>query len=334
MRRRPRPEGIRITKLGLWYVLLTFVVAVAATNTGNNALYMVAATMFAVLVTSGVVSRHNLRRLELIVEPPGEIFARSPFALRVRVANPGRRFTRRFLVLRIARRGRPLLVPRLPPSGVSAGLLELMIERRGRHRLGWLHFSSHFPFGLFRKGMRYPVDVELLVYPELYEAAGVDAEPSGEAGWSPAARPGQGQELHSLRDFRAGDDPRRVHWKQTARTGRRIVTVRESEEDRRLSIVLDNGIGETPNEAARERFEHLVSEAATAAVDHLEQGYEVELVTRDGVVPFGRGARQRLQVLETLALIAPVEVGAEPLGGSDPRVSAVRLGLTRELATA
>ncbi len=105
--------------------------------------------------------------------------------------------------------------------------------------------------------------------------------------------------------FRAGDDPRSIHWKQTARTGRLIFMEREVEESRRLSIVFDNAVGRLPDDAARSRFEHLVSEAATAGLDYLERGFEVELVTRDAVLPFAAGARQRFALLETLALLEP-----------------------------
>jgi hypothetical protein len=59
--RRAVPEGIRITTVGLWYVLLSVLVAIAATNTGNNALYMVLALMFSVLILSGLASRENVR---------------------------------------------------------------------------------------------------------------------------------------------------------------------------------------------------------------------------------------------------------------------------------
>src|SRR5258705_12520069 len=74
MARRPVPEGIRITKVGLWYILLTVLVAVAATNTGNNALYLVLAAMLGLLIVSGVVSRTNLRALAIGLEAPGELF--------------------------------------------------------------------------------------------------------------------------------------------------------------------------------------------------------------------------------------------------------------------
>src|SRR5581483_578512 len=86
-----------------------------------------------------------------------------------------------------------------------------------------------------------------------------------------------------------GDDPRRIHWKQTARTGSMIFTEREAEEGRRLSIVFDNAVGELATPESRARFERLVSEAATAAVDYLGRGFEVELRTRDERLAFASG---------------------------------------------
>ena len=62
-KRSSTPEGIRITTVGLWYVLLSILVGITATNTGNNALYTVLAVMFAVLIVSGVMSRENVRGL-------------------------------------------------------------------------------------------------------------------------------------------------------------------------------------------------------------------------------------------------------------------------------
>ncbi len=86
------------------------------------------------------------------------------------------------------------------------------------------------------------------------------------------------------------------------------------ERSRRLSIVFDNAVGELKDPAGQSRFERLVSEAATVAVDHLARGFEVELVTRDQTLGFSSGARQRLAVLEALALIQPRARGGEPLG--------------------
>ena len=53
---------IRITNFGLGYVLMCLVVAIGATNTGNNGLYLVLAGMLAAMVVSGIISRRNVRR--------------------------------------------------------------------------------------------------------------------------------------------------------------------------------------------------------------------------------------------------------------------------------
>jgi uncharacterized protein (DUF58 family) len=325
--RRGSPEGIRITKVGLWFVLFTVIVAVAATNTGNNALYMVLATMLALLVVSGLSSRWNLGKLAVSFEAPVDVYAKRPFSLTFAVRNGSRRLPRWLLLLSIARHGIARLVPYLPARTTARGTLELMLPRRGRHRLEAAHFSSLFPLGLFRKGMRYPVQVEILVYPELFPAGASDVDPSGLTGEHSGNRAGWGHELHSLRAFRQGDDPRNIHWKQTARTGALVYQERDTELSLRLAIVFDNATGALASEAARNRFEHLVSEAATVAVDHLDLGYEVELVTRDVLLPFSGGTRQRRAILEALALLEPVARRRSPLGSTDPRSRELRLAL-------
>jgi len=328
--RRAVPEGIRITTVGLWYVLLSVLVGIAATNTGNNALYMVLSLMFSVLILSGIVSRENVRNLEAAVEPPGEVFANRPFSLAFTLKSKALFFPRWFLLFTLSRSAQPLLIPYLPRRGRSVGQLDMMVGSRGVHRFPHAHVSSLFPFGFFRKGVRYPVDLEVLVFPELFAAAGVRPEEADQAGEESSRRSGPGHELHSLRNFRRGDDPRGIHWKQTARTGELIFTERESERSRRLSILFDNAVGDLADPVLLSRFERLVSEAATAAVDYLARGFEVELVTRDRSLAFAAGARQRLVVLETLALVSPQPRRAEPLASADPRAPQLRVHMELE----
>jgi uncharacterized protein (DUF58 family) len=325
--RHSSPEGIRITKVGLWYVLFTVVVGIAATNTGNNALYMVLAAMLAALVVSGVVSRHNVRGLGVEIEPPTELYANRPTRARFSLRNRGRLMPRWCLLFSVGRTGGPRLVPYLERGGVAGGEIELLLPRRGRQRVGDAHVASLFPFGFFRKGLRYRTGLEVLVFPELFSAAAERDDGTSDFGEQAVRRPGWGHELHALRGFRQGDDPRRIHWKQTARTGRMIFMERETEQSRRLAILFDNGVGALEGDEAVMRFERLVSEAATTAVDHLARGTEVELVTRDLRVPFGGGRRQRYAVLEALALVAPVARGGSALRQSDPRAAVLRLGL-------
>jgi uncharacterized protein (DUF58 family) len=328
--RRAVPEGIRITTVGLWYVLFTVLVAIAATNTGNNALYMVLALMFALLIVSGIASRENVRGLVAELDPPGELFANRPFSVGFKLRSRALVFPRWFLLITLARSGAPLLIPYLPRRGKSVGQLEMMVGTRGYHRFPWVHVASLFPFGFFRKGVRYRVDCEVLVFPELFPAGGSDLQDSEQAGDDPSRRSGRGHDLYALRAFRRGDDPRGIHWKQTARTGELVFTERTAERSRRLSILFDNAVGELKDAAEQSRFERLVSEAATIAVDHLARGYEVELVTRGGVLDFATGPRQRLAVLEALAVIQARPREAEPLVSGDPRAPQVRVHLDFE----
>jgi len=325
--RRGVPESIRITRVGLWFVLFTVIVGIAATNTGNNALYLVLALLLAMLAVSGVVSRWNLRRLEVTVTPPAELFARRPTLVEFRLRNAGRLVPRWLLQIGLSLEGPWRLVPYLAPGASAGGAIEVLFPRRGRHALAAAHVASLFPLGLFRKGMRYRLGEELLVYPELFPAGEVEIVASGLSGDRTSQRPGWGHELHALRGFRAGDDPRGIHWKKSAQTGALVYQERESDETLRLSILLDNGCGRFASEADESRFERLVSEAATAAWNHLDRGFEVELVTRGRRIAFGRGARHRAELLTELALVEPAPRGRGVLLPGDAGARLLRLGL-------
>lgn len=305
-------DGLRPTKVGLYFLLLTAVLALAALNTGNNGLFLVVALMLASALAGNALASRNIRDLDLAVELEGELFANGAGLFHVRVGNRGR-FTRRLLVVSIDRldidavHKRPkrpaLLIDQLAPGAERVFRLEGILRRRGRLVLESLRVSSLYPLGLFNKGFHYPLRLEWLVFPEIFgEGARLPGVLAG-AGHEGARKPGWGHELLSLRPYRSGDDPRSIHWKQSARQGELISQNRELEEKRRLLIVFDNAVGELAEEDQRRRFEALVSEAATTALDFLARGTEVALQTRDLLLPYGQGPRQRLALLEALALI-------------------------------
>ena len=92
-------------------MVLTLLIGVAATNTGNNALYMVVALMLAVLVVSGVLSRNNLRKVEVEVSPPEELFAHPPAAFQVELTNRSRLLPRWLLLVSFSDHAPTLLCP-------------------------------------------------------------------------------------------------------------------------------------------------------------------------------------------------------------------------------
>ncbi len=328
--RRSRSDGFHITKVGLWFLIFLLVVVVGATNTGNNGLYLVLAVMGSAVVVSEIAGRLNVGGLEVALTAPAEIFANSPSHLNVSVANRSRWLPRWLLVLTVDpgdvvpsngtrpkdtayRQAKPFLISHLPRRADGRGPIEVLMRRRGRWRVRYAHATSLFPLGFFRRGRRYLSDLEILVYPEIYAPSGSRPAQLGRAGDEPTRRRGWGHDLLGLRAFRHGDDTRSIHWKQTARTGDLVFKERETEENRRLLIVFDNAVGKLLSAAERKRFERLVSEAATAALDYLDSGYEVSLLSRDTDLPFACGAQQRRRILEVLALLEPAPADARRL---------------------
>ncbi len=304
-------------------------VGVAAANTGNNALYIVEALLLAVLVLSGLTSRRNVSKLDVALELPEEVHANEPFAARLVLRNRDRWSARRLIVIAGLAEGEPLLVPHLGKLAEEQGTLHSMIRRRGVYEVSFIHLSSVFPFGFFSKGLRIRQDSEILVFPQIFPAGPDVSGRAARIGDRTTNRRGRGHELFNLRRYQAGDDRRGIHWKQTARTGDLIYMEREAETGRRLTIVLDNAVGELAGEAERQRFETLVSEAATAAHEALRQGYEVELKTRDDRVPLAAGVTQRYRILCALARVTPCPRTREPLEPATSRAPELRLAMDR-----
>jgi uncharacterized protein (DUF58 family) len=320
-------EGIRVTKVGLLYILLTLIVGVAAANTGNNALYIVEALLLSVLVLSGLASRRNVAKLDVELLLPEEAHANEPFTARLRVHNRDWWMARRLVVIEGLGESDALLVSYLGRRREEWATVQTMVGRRGRYGLPFVHLSSVFPFGFFRKGLRVRQDAEMLIFPELF-AAGPDLPgQASRIGDRSSNRRGSGHELFNLRRFQLGDERRGIHWKQSAKTGELVFMEREAERGRRLAIVLDNAVGELTSEAERQRFESLISEAATAAHEALRQGFDVELRTRDAVVPLAGGTRQRHRIMRELALIEARPRSGRPLGSQDPRLPHLRLAM-------
>lgn len=334
--------GIRITKVGFGFLLFGLVLLVAAANTGNNGLYLVLAMMSGMLVAAQLIGAANIRGVSVAVRPPAEIFANRPARFGLEVTNRSRWLGRRLLLVSLrradgkrlgtaSRQTAPMLVGSLGRRDRIVGDAEVLVRRRGRWRHAAIDISSLFPIGFFHKIMRTSVAVDLLVYPEIFPPTAMLPERRGGLGEESSPRRGWGHELAGLRRFRAGDDPRNIHWKQTARTGGLVFKESAAEEARRLSVIFDNAAGELGAEE-QQRFERLVSEAATAAVRAIERGWEVELVTRDQLLTFAGGPTQRRRILEVLALIVPVAQTSAPLAPSAVGVRQLRLALDRRIA--
>lgn len=296
---------VRVTNLGLGFVLMTLVVAIGATNTGNNGLYTLASLFMAALVVSGVVSRRNVERVGVRLDGPEEIFAGEPARFTLHLKNHGR-LPRRALLVKISGSAAPILFGEIGKGKEAARGVDLVFPKRGRRRIESVLVYSGYPIGLFRKGRLQPLDEERIVYPRPLAIRPPRPDPrEAETGDPYSKRRGRGFEIRNLRDGGFGDDPRDVHWPQTARQGHFVVKERASEEGRDALVIVESYRPKDAGPAWDEAFEGALSEATSLTLSLLAQGSRVGLVLGGQVTPPAPGPQQRRRVLLALALAEP-----------------------------
>ena len=304
---------IRITNFGLGYILMCLVVAIGATNTGNNGLYLVLASMLASMAVSGFVSRRNVRGVSCDVEPVGEVFAGRPALLRVRFENQLKTGTAQALFFLHEGLPGPLWVDPLGPGEIREVFIEGSFARRGVIRESDSGLLSRFPLGLFRKYRRARLLREVVVYPSPESPGFTEPAPEDSRGGRPhPRRRGAGSDFRALREFVAGDDPRDVHWKQTARMRRWIVREREAERDRIIVLSVENALSDTGDPEALAALESAISRCAGQALLLLARGGEVGFHARGVRVPASSGPMQRKRILEALGRLEAIPAGGAP----------------------
>lgn len=186
-------------------------------------------------------------------------------------------------------------------------------ERRGRYRLGPVELHSGDPFGLFTFRKQLDLYHELVVYPRLVplpQSARFGGELSGATRIAPGRSSGS-PVIRSLRQYVVGDPWNQIAWRPSARHGSLLVKELEPDPVADEWIVLDL----VPRDGRQRRVtEHAVSLAASFALERLDAARDVGLLVNrriPAVVDADAGDRQRLRILETLAVV-------QPYGEADP----------------
>jgi len=302
------------------FLIIIVVVGFAAWNTGNNLLFLVFSLLVSTLFVGWVAARSSLRDLTVSARFPDHIFAAEAAPVIVTLRNT-KRVLPSFSILVEARgpdhdaeqnrrrRYRKRLLAYfsyVPHKAAAEQKVDQLFPRRGHVLIDGFELSTRFPFGFFRRRRRLRArNVDIIVYPK--------PEVIGDklhllpmyAGRIPALRRGAGHDLFSMRDYQPQDDLRHIDWKATARSRR--LTVREftSEDERRITIVLDTRLSRGAGGDLPERFERGVVQAASLIKHFIDERAEVRLVLGDDVGPFGSGTEQLYRCLRRLALVAP-----------------------------
>jgi uncharacterized protein (DUF58 family) len=295
-------------------------------NTGNNLLYLLESMVLALIVVSGVLSEQSVRGVRLTVRMPDEIYAGTPCLAGALVRNTKRRRPSYSVTLerRVTRGGlaneRLAYLARLDPEEERLVTWEETLPRRGRHTLGGVRVVTRFPFGLFVKAARPTSGESVLVYPRRVPPPPALLRQAGGLGSAPVRRRGRGHDLHDLRTYHSGDDPRLIHWRVSARTGSLTVRELEAETAQDAYLVL-RGDGH----ADAERLDAALADAAAVASALLKRGARVGMVGPGIEIALGQGPAHVRRMLTALALYEPgAQIAARPPEGA--RTVVVDLG--------
>jgi uncharacterized protein (DUF58 family) len=91
-----------------------------------------------------------------------------------------------------------------------------------------------------------------------------------------------GEDDAGTREYRQGDELRRVHWRSTARLGQLMVRREEQPWQSRCTVLLDSRAIAHRGEGPASSFEWAVSAAASLGVHLVRHGYHVRLLTDTG----------------------------------------------------
>ncbi len=278
--RRP----FKLTKGGWIFILYAIGVGAGAINTGNNLLYLVFGLFLGLILASGVLSDFTLWGMEAVPLSPHEGRVGEPLVVPFSLRN-----TKRWLPslgIRLEVRGMLNGVPvtalafctAVKPGDSVDALPVLFPGERGVLTITDVVFSTRFPFGLLFKYWSRPVipSTETVVLPRLLKEepsvplsslAAISADES-------SVRRGEGPTLFGIRDFQNADNPRRIHWKASAkRDGAWLVREMEEEEMETARLLWPDPLPEmTPAE-----LELFVSYTASLVESLKGQGRRVTL---------------------------------------------------------
>lgn len=199
----------------------------------------------ALLVTTFAAARRGLRDLQVRRHVPASAFEDDLVTVDLLLENHGRRPVRFVTVsdafgAGLADRPAVLEAGPLPPQHGRLLAYRAFVARQwGVYTVGPLAVGAWDAVGLWHAERQLPVVEPFEVYPravEIESLPGFGARPAAASRDVTEAAAGQSLLFRGVRDFRAGDDVRRIHWPATARRG--VQMVREVERDVRPLFTL------------------------------------------------------------------------------------------------
>lgn len=186
-------------------------------------------------------------------------------------------------------------------------------SKRGRFHFADLTLRVLGPLGLLWHERVVAAGEDVSVFPDLRGASRLLLSDAVldfvNLGLRQLRRDGRGSEFARLRDYAQGDSVREVDWKATARRGRPVTRVMESERSQSVLICVDAGRAMAAQVDGLTKLDHAVNAALFLAFVAVRNGDRVGLVVfADGVKAYlapAAGRTQYRKIVDTLYSARP-----------------------------
>jgi len=283
-----------LTTRGRCFVAAGLSAALSALVLGENDLLRVAVFLIALpLIAVAIVARTQFRLSCDRVVSPVRVPAGEPTTVRATLTNLGRIPTGLLLLednIPYTLGARPrFVVDRIPAGWDRSVTYTAKAELRGRYRIGPMRLRLADPFGLVELNRGFASTSTLTVVPTVHPLPSLGLGGAWSTGGDSSSRSVsiQGEEDAATREYRDGDDLRKVHWRSTARIGKLMVRREEQPWQTRAAMLIDARLSRHYGEGAASSFEWAITAAASIGAHLGRLGFSLRLFTDSGELHTG-----------------------------------------------
>ena len=180
----------------------------------------------------------------------------------------------------------------IPSRGEAVHKYVVFPNERGDHRIGRIYLRYTTPLDLLERWAEVDLDQTVRVYPNFEKVKKQNIFLARtrqlEMQMRLIRQRGQGREFESLREYREGDEYRDICWTATARRGKLVTRVHQTERSQPVWIVLDSGRLMRARTEGYSKLDHSVDAALALSQLAMYSGDRV------GLLGYGRKINQRI----------------------------------------
>lgn len=290
---------------------------IAATVTGyllaERALLCVGIALTALPLLAALAARRGQYRLSVsrMIRPP-RVPAGHTAMVTLRVENISRASTGLLLAedaVPYALGARPRYVlDKIERKGTRELTYPLRSDLRGKFEIGPLSLRVADSFGLVEISRSLSARTPFVVTPRVVPLARtvISRSWAGEGEGQARLASMAGEDDVIPREYRDGDERRRVHWRSTARYGELMVRREEQRWRNRATVLLDSRSMAHRGSGTASSFETAVSAAASVGVHVSQEGLTGQFISDSDIIRAGPFFEDRL--LDALAIIRPTSM--------------------------